>query len=313
VARFTITVALVAIVLGGATSCAGNAHAGADSRPVIVKLSRATVLLLPVREGGEGGWCLTTNTSECPEARGYSGPILAEGWSTHGPPAVVEGLIVTQPNVGAVWVDGHRVPTKEAGGLPPHLRAALPDVSGGPMRVAPGFGGLVLPSLHPEVVARDFSGRVIGRPDDAGFRLRFSMPSRAWTGPAPEARGVCEVDVRRGLGATALGGTVVTQWRPPVRALRRPFVTCAADSYRIAGRRIDVKVLADAMSDGRRVPASLPAGMEDGRGIFRLPYSSGVTLARRAGRVWVIVEGAAATAKLREVLLRTTVRMVGGA
>lgn len=240
------------------------------------------VLLLPPSGGGEGGWCMTTSSGECPSlySRPVSYPIVAETWGGSGSPPVDEGVVLTTSEVAAVSVNGSRaIPTRAESVLPDGLRAVVVELRG---------HSLLGP--RPRFTALDSRGDPIQRTTAPHPQIRFLVPSRTWKHPASAPRGICGLEATPLAGLVVGGGSVMTQVRPHREVFGREFVSCASTSYLFKNWPIVADVLLDASHPGT-TPASLPVmhPLQGHPGVFQGPGVEGATVARRIPGAWVLV------------------------
>jgi hypothetical protein len=107
---------------GGLSACssAGGASSVAKNRGV---------LLVPQMHVGWAGWCL----AELPGGGCASGksrpPVIAETWTSEGPPSITFGYALTMSQVLSVSIDGESpIPTRNEVGLPDGLRAVVVEI-----------------------------------------------------------------------------------------------------------------------------------------------------------------------------------------
>lgn len=104
---------ILLLLILSASSCASDVGAISESQ---------MVLLVPSINAGWAGWCVIAvdpSFGGCPPGR-YSPPVLAESWSSGGPPRETVGYALTTSQVAAVSFDGEPA-------IKTHAEAALPD------------------------------------------------------------------------------------------------------------------------------------------------------------------------------------------
>jgi hypothetical protein len=251
------------------------------------------VLLLPPVTGGLGGWCMTIVSGECPTAdsRPFHDPVVAESWGEQGPPAVRRGVILTTSGVAAVSIGGRAVvATNTESVLPDHLRAAVVEVGGGPVRKIYGFT-VSSSSLHFTPLSANDSP--LPRSAEPRPALEFEVPNRSWERPSSAPRSICSLSESSALaGLVVQGGSVMTKVSPHKARLGRELVSCISTSYLLNNWPIVAAVLVDAARPGI-APGALPAmqPVATHPGIFQGPGVAGQTIARRIARAWLVVGG----------------------
>lgn len=268
---------------------------GRDIGTLVVRHEQ--VLLLPSITGCEGGWCVTLYPGVCPTAnpvRTFHDPIVAESWSGHGFPEVVdEGFVLTTSKVAAVSVDSGRAsPTHAESVLPDNLRAAVVELRGGPYRHVPGFNVNVrsVPLGSLSFTPLNSKGEPIPQATEQNPPLAFSLPGRGWSRPASPPQGVCEIHAMHLGELVAQAGFVLTNVQPHTGLIGQPFVSCASSSYSFEGWQLVASVLLDAAHPGS-IPASLP-GMQPlagHSGFFQAPVAEGEAVVRRIPGAWLVV------------------------
>ncbi len=302
----TVTVLTCIVVACSCSQSRGNLpRRSIDRRIGTVVVSHERVLLLPTITGGEGGWCVTLRSGECPTAgsRAVRAPIVIEHWSGHSPPPVNEGFVLTTNEVAAVSIDGATaIPTHAESVLPDHLRAAVVELEGGAVRHVRG-SHLTLPPRPPRFTPLDSNGNPIPQTPEAGVPLMFVVPGRGWTRQANAPQGVCEMQSEHLGGLVFQGGFVASQVEPHIGLLGRPFVSCVSESYLFEGWPLVASVLLDAAHPGSTV-AGLP-GMKPllgHPGFFQGPVAEGEAVARRIPGAWLVVARGRGNAQRLRVL-----------
>jgi hypothetical protein len=250
------------------------------------------MLLVPGVNAGQAGWCvvrLSTHKSGCGSARSDS-PVVAEAWSSGGPPVVTVGYAVTLSDVSSLLFDGDQsVKTSTNPALPPGIRAAsvefrgenfLGEIGHDPRFIPVGADGEVLPS----------SGRPVPYAE--------SVPVRAVRDPMRPRSGVCEIDARAVGGLSAEGGSVITSVARYSGLIGEGFVSCASTLFNLAGWPVLATVLISASNPGA-APRALPemTPVPGRRGLFEAPGpgtrgSESMLLMRRVRGGWLLVSGA---------------------
>lgn len=292
----TAVVGVLAAALAGAGAWAfsgGAAHAGTGHAPAPgttdaglthdLRTPGFNVRLVPSLTVGYVGWCIVieegrrTGGSACGGPPFSSAPFLEEfGWgsaSSHHETMVD----VTTPQVAAIRLDGHTVPTVALPGLPYDLRAA---------RIVTPFEAL----RHRQegtAIALDAAGQPIS-PGPPGYERR--APVSSWRYPAQPARGVCGLRTSGLPGFSVRGGQVLPALRAlPAALVGRAFLPCAEIELQFENVPVDAEVLLDATHPGAR-PAALPdwtpvAGapgfFAEGGGVTATRYANAWLLARQ--------------------------------
>jgi hypothetical protein len=304
-------VALAMLSLLATSACSGAARPASSSRGTsgtgapeayAWRAARGTrVLLAPLMDGGEAGWCMQIVTHRveqggnsygwgCAEpATTSAGPILAEscGARREGPAVYV----LTRGEVASVAIGrGAHVPTSTNATLPDGLRVAALE--------APGYRPAWRFKPCPTVTPLDSSGRAIPTRTGRATPLATRLPHSTWAHPDKPLHGVCGLTATKlapGLGP--LEGSVAATVRAVPGLLGRAFVSCARTVYdRPEGQYITAAVLLDAAHPGAP-PAPLP-GMTPLRGdpgLFEAFSSEGQVVARRIPGAWLVATEQAAS------------------
>lgn len=294
----TVTCLLTAVACAGSAGGTGQAD---QSKPTQVA-GHDEVVLLPITLGaGDGGWCLTTlRAGGCPTLHMpmFAGPIIFEHWGAQGPSPsglapsipVREGFVLTTNEVAAVsFEDGAPIATRAESTLPVHLRAAVVELRGGPVRHV--FGVTAPPPLpRSHFSPLNAKGEPIIETGAPGPPFEFEVPSRNWGRSARAPAGVCSVEATAAVGLLSEGGSVMTAVRPHPNVRGREFVDCVRASYVLNNWPLEANVLLDAARPGV-TPAALPAmrPLAGHPGVFQAPGVEGETLARRIPGAWLVV------------------------
>lgn len=266
-AIFALVVCTI-VMVACASSARGVPQQGGGA--VTQVASNAEGFLVPIREAGVGGWCVTTRrlgggevcpTFGMPSRFGpFSGPIVIENWSGRSfssessAEAVDEALVLTTSVVAGVSLEGGvRVATRAESVLPDALRAAVVELRGGSgaqvlgTPVPPAF-----PRAHFEAFGSD--GKVLAQTRALAPPLEFRAPSKSWRATQPPARGICGLTVKDFRGLVSAGGSVMTSIMPHRDTLGRELVDCERSMYSLGGTRLEADVLLDAEHPGGRRP-----------------------------------------------------------
>ncbi len=312
--RKRIGVIVGALVLAAGSSIA-SATTGGGGRPrlstdVTAVAGAGEVVLLPPRNAGVGGWCLTelggsegNKASEAGECQAnersmmggpFQGPIVAETGNRFAvikgvsSPVVMRVAALTTAPVAAVSFKGHkRIATHASALLPDHLRGAIVELrgraSGRPLRL-PRFP-------RGRLIAWSRNGKPIPQTFAPGPPLTFGTPVHSWSNGAPARRGVCDISVSGVAGLEQRSGGVVSEITPHVDVLGREFLNCA-NAFYLLNRKwpLEAYVLLDAAHPGA-TPLPLP-GMQPlagHHGVFIGPDPENGELARRIPGAWLLV------------------------
>ena len=115
---------VIALCVVGLSACSSAGDVSSVTR-------NQGVLLVPQMNAGWAGWCL----AELPGggcARGKSRPpVIAETWTSEGPPTTTFGYALTTSQVFSVSIDGGSpIPTRTEAALPDGLRAVVVKIPG---------------------------------------------------------------------------------------------------------------------------------------------------------------------------------------
>lgn len=287
-----IILSLIPILLAlSASSCASDVSSISESR---------VVLLVPSINAGRAGWCVIAidpSFGGCPPGR-YSPPVLAESWSSGGPPRETTGYALTTSQVAAVSFDGEpAIKTHAETALPDGLRAVGFEIRGKSLleesEVIPRFiplngKGEVIPQTRRRSASRSGS-------------IGVEVPIYDVKNPAHPTYGVCRIGVRDMGGLKAEGGSVITRVTSYSGLIGQGFLSCASTSYSLDGWPLLAGMLLSASHPGSPPPPL--AAMEPLRGhpgLFKAPGSEGEDLvARRVPGAWLVVS----RAKLKQRLI----------
>ena len=88
---------------------------------------------------------------------------------------------------------------------------------------------------------------------------------------------------------------------PTAGVAGRGLMSCANTRFSLGRATVQAAILLDAAEPGRAMPVRLPGAtrVAGGPGLFAAPGREGTILARRAGRAWLLVEGAGLAARER--------------
>jgi hypothetical protein len=242
---------------------------------VTVSAKNEQVLLVPNINAGTSGWCVViADEAACPT--GASGnPIIAEGWSSSGPPPVAEGYLLTTGSVASVIVgDAPPIRTRRDSSLPGGLRAVVVTVRG---------GGSRLP-----ISAVNAKGERIRAEVKHGLPLSsVEIATRSVSG---SGEGACGIEAAPLGGLTVGGGSVVRMVKAYPTLGGDGFLACASRSYTLDGWPLLAGVLLRASDPGERA-APLPAmqPVPGYAGIFQAPGFEGEMVARRIPGGWLAV------------------------
>jgi hypothetical protein len=296
VGRIRLVCAVTAVLgcLAGTWACDGTARLGVSEE----------VLLVPDVNAGWAGWCLVEGRSAggCGGVRGRY-PIIAESWTSGGPPPTTRGYaVVTAPVMTVSIRGGPPIATRRQATLPDTLRGVVMEIRGAE------FGGS---TPLPHFIPHDAKGKLFPEMAKASPPLRTQLPVRRLRDPAHPMTGVCpgramcsSMPPRRarnpvgacrietgGLaGVVADAGNVAMPVRPVQGLLPRAFLTCASTSYTLNNRPLLAGMLLDAAHPGS-TPAPLP-GMRllpGYPGIIQAASSEGPIVGRRIRGAWLVV------------------------
>jgi hypothetical protein len=251
------------------------------------------VLLVPQLRAGWAGWCMVRVNPEgeggCGGPRSHA-PILAEDWSSGGPPALTVARAVMSKEVISVGF----------GGEPPirtRADAALPD---GLRTVAIVIHGKELLSEYaslPRFIPLDGRGKQIPQTNSGPLEanqgvIAESQPTA--NASVATASGICEINTVHVAGLTRGEGEVITGVRSYSGLIGQGFLACADTSYSLHGWSPLVSVLLSAEHPGSTPPA-LPAmtAVPGHPGTFQAPSEepepSEDLIARRIPGAWLVV------------------------
>ena len=150
-------------------------------------------------------------------------------------PTAVCGLVITSASVAAVSVNGGpAIPTVPAVAAPYGFRSILYEVQGVALSELTVARKVKTPArLRTVLSALSSSGTPITSTPPLNLVTPFVpvLETREWVAPAPPAQGVCQMTARPFRGLTASSGSVVSDLRPVVGLIGRPFITCVATRY----------------------------------------------------------------------------------
>jgi hypothetical protein len=291
-------------------AAACSASSSQPDSSFFVKGKSNEIRLVPEIEAGSVGWCVTEpNGGGCGEGP-IKEPIIAQQWSSSGPPEITEGSALTTSTVAAVRVDGGMsVPTRRESALPDGLRAVAVEIRGQPGRGEADAG--TGRSRHPRFTALNAQGQVI---PERQTTLRLSLvelPTEAVQDVAHPTGGSCRIEqVAAVTGMSAAQGRILTQVRPYRELLGEALLPCATTTYRAGPQSIEASILLNAAHPGHE-PPSLPGmqALTDHPGIFEAPGLEGKLIGRRTGDGWLVVGGHVALSKQVALLdhLSTTI------
>ncbi len=267
----------------GVSSCAGDAS-------VVVQ----QVLLVPSVNAGWAGWCVNGSGGGCPPGKARL-PIVAEGWSSGGPPLETNAYAITASNVYSVSYDGRPpIRTHPDAALPGGLRSVGIEIRGRDL--------LEESSAIPRFEPLDAKGEEIKTSTAYERNLGVEMPIRNITDPARPKSGACRIDAAGLAGLKVGGGSVVVHIQPYPGLIGDGFLTCASTSYNLDGWPLLASVLLSASHPGSS-PPPLPGMKEVHKhpGIFEAPGpgSQEDLLARRIPGAWLVVSRAMRKQRLR--------------
>jgi hypothetical protein len=300
--RWTGGVVAAVIFVLTASSCAGSADLISESREV---------LLVPSLNAGWVGWCVISvdpSFGGCPPGRSRP-PILAESWSSGGPPRETDGYAVTTSQVVAVSFDGEPA-------IPTHAEAALPDGLRGVGLEIRGKSLLEESETIPRFTPLNEKGEVIPRPTEARSLpqgpLGMEVPTRNLRNPGHPTSGACRISAEHLNGLMVGGGSVITRIAAYSGLMGQGFLSCGSTSYNLDGWPLLAGMLLNASHPGSAPPRLAAMRPLLGHpGIFEAPGSEEEEMvARRVHGAWLVV----ARAKLKQRLsllehLRATVHL----
>ena len=210
------------------------------------------------------------------------------------------GLVITSASVAAVSVNGGpAIPTVPAVAAPFGFRSILYEVQGVALSELTVVRKVETPPpLRTVLTALSSSGTPITSTPPLNLVTPFVpvLETREWVAPAPPAQGVCQMTARPSRGLTAASGSVVSDLRPVVGLIGRPFITCVATRYTYRYSSTDESSLQaymvlDAVHPGvapEPLPGMTPVAGHPGVEQSRL---EGLALvARRVPGAWLLVE-----------------------
>jgi len=297
-----VTAMVMCVLVGNACSGSADAPGGSVPRGNVVE-GKDAVVLLPIFDGGEGGWCLmpvaAAGTNVCPsfhlprEFGPFDGPIITELWNS----SVVSGryddtaLVLTASDVAAVTFRGSAPIKTHADRLPDHLRAALVEIHGRKRIV----NGIAFPAPLPRtrLIPISFGGKPMRDMRSPGPPLEFSVPSESWGG-SRSVQGVCALRVEGGSpGLIYQGGSVMTVIGAHRDVRGQEFVDCIRRSYVQGGWPLEANILLSAARPGSTPPVlPLMRRLSRGSGIWIFGTGKeGRQVARRVRGGWLVVSG----------------------
>jgi hypothetical protein len=283
-----ILVAVVVVL--AASSCAGSADSISESHEI---------LLVPSINAGWAGWCAISvdpSFGGCPPGRSRP-PILAESWSSGGPPRNTVGYAVTTAQVAAVSFDGEPA-------IPTHAEAALPDGLRGVGIEIHGKSLLEESETIPRFKPLNEKLEVIPQPTGAHFlperQLGIEVPTRNLGNLVHPTSGACRISADRLGRLTVEGGSVITQVMSYSGLIGQGFISCASTSYNLEGWPLLAGMLLNASHPGSTPPRlAMMKPLPGHPGIFEAPGSEEEDMvARRVRGAWLVV----ARAKLKQRL-----------
>jgi hypothetical protein len=253
------------------------------------------VLLVPDLYAGRAGWCMIvvepSEESTCGAHR-RNPPIVAEEWSSGGPPALTSGYAVTSKRVRSVASGGEPIPTRAEAALPDGFRAVAVEIHGREL--------LAESIALPQFVPLDGDGRVIPRPRDRSLTAAYAetltvdVPSTAVRDPAHPTPDICQIKAASLPGLREQGGGVITEARSYPGLVGQGFLACTNDSYSLHGWPLFASVLLSASHPGAS-PSPLPAmrPLRGHPGIYQAPGEQSDArnemLTRRGKGTWLVV------------------------
>jgi hypothetical protein len=275
-------------VVGVLVACAMGVASCSSAAGGSVSVARdREILLVPPVEVGFVGWCMAIEPGGGCEQGISRPPIVAETWTSSGPPTVTLGYALTSAEVFSVSVAGSSIPTYANTALPDGLRAAAVELPGlDPEKQAlPRF----IPLNGKGDVIPSSTGDSRGTPTIPG-NLALSVPTRALANPAHPTSGVCRIALRHLAGLRVGGATVITAARSYTGLIGQGFMSCAITSYNLDGWPIGATTLLSAAHPGM-APPPLPTmtALSGHPDVFQAPGPQGALLARRVSGAWIVV------------------------
>jgi hypothetical protein len=285
---------LLAVAGLAVTGCSGAL--GKSAGPKMSVSTGPEVLLVPNLYAGLAGWCLIRvnagGEGGCGGPR-TNPPIIAEQWSSGGPPAVTTAYAITASNVAAVRpAGGSAVPTSAEKSLPDGLRGVAVEIRGKEL--------LSEDSSLPHFVPLDAHGNAIPQAGGSTWKaanagtIATSVPTMKVPNPASWTEGLCRFAATPNSAFRVLAGAVITAARPATGLVGQGFLTCADARYGLHGFPLMASILLNAAHPGQAPPA-LPAmtPLAGHAGIFEAPDEDASPthemLARRIKGAWVVV------------------------
>ena len=273
-----LLVSALCVVGLSACSNAGGASSVAKGRGV---------LLVPQMHAGWAGWCL----AELPGGGCASGksrpPVIAETWTSQGPPAVTFGYALTTSQVFSVSIDGGSpIPTRTEAALPDGLRAVVVEIPGLNLETADAR-----PRLEPLDQKGETIAQPAGRPRQiAPGTLGLEVTTRSLKDPAQPTSAACRIGSRHLAGLKIGRGIVISKVRSYSGLIGQGFISCASTSYNLNGWPILAGMFLNASHPGM-TPASLPAmqPLSGHPGFVQAPGTEGEMVARRIPGAWLAV------------------------
>jgi hypothetical protein len=273
------------ILMLSASSCASDVDPISESK---------MVLLVPSINAGWVGWCVVAidpSFGGCPPGR-YSPPVLAESWSSGGPPRETVGYALTTGQVAAVSFNGEPA-------IVTHIEAALPDGLRAIGFEIHGKSLLEESAVIPRFTPFNRKGEVIPQPKERSASrsgpIGMEVPVRDVGNPARPASGVCRIGIGHLDGLKADGGSVITRIASYSGLIGQGFLSCASTSYNLNGWPLLAGMLLNASHPGSTPPPLYGMKPLQGHpGIFEAPGGEQEEdmLARRVRGAWVVVSRA---------------------
>jgi hypothetical protein len=261
-----------------ALSCSGIA--GGNSRVV----KHQEILLVPPMNAGSAGWCMAIPPEGGCAAGRSRPPIVAESWTSGGPPTVTMGYALTTSQVLSVSISGgSSIPTRAEAALPDGLRAVVIEVRG----LNPEHEQL--PHFTPLNAQGERMLQSSGRGSEIrGRGLASEVPVRNVDNPARPSSGACRISQEHLVGLKSEAGSVITVVKSQVGLIGQGFLSCASTSYKLDGWPLLACVLLDAGHPGAD-PPPLPnmKPLAGHPGIFEAPGPEGEFVARRVNGAWL--------------------------
>jgi hypothetical protein len=280
----------VVLILTAMTCVAGiSACSSGEDRSLIS--ADQEVLLVPQVNAGWTGWCVISvngSVGGCPPGKSHL-PIIAESWSSGGPPRETESYAVTTSQVAAVSFDDEPpVPTHAEAELPNGLRAVVLEIHGRSLLEERGSVPRFTPlNAKGETIrpSRSVSSRLLG----------IEVPTRSLGNPAHPTSGPCRMTTEHLRDLSVGGGSVISQVRSYSGLIGKGFLSCASTSYNLDGWPLLAGMLLNAGHPGS-APRSL-LGMKPLKGhpgIFQAPGPEGLEpdggmIARRVHGAWLVI------------------------